>query len=456
MLKEFFDLAHKNWFRPVGLICAIILALLVEVSVLASLQTTKYINSTIFLITIILIVIIWAISRKIPKVSKNKIGFAVCIYCSQKDEMQKIREDFITSLKVLIKRGSVGKFFQFIEIPQHVAEKIGDEDDAQRLRLKCKAHFLLYGRVRHRNLKGKPHHVLDISGLVAHKPITAEISKKFSGEFAELLPKQISIDEENDLFAFEFTSEWINIVSKYIIGIAAALSFDLNFAEILFSEVASFVKDRDDNFPVFVKIKQRIYLRLAEINEAQASLCYRQWLKTRNPLFVDSLGSCLDKIKPEHTSRYEVLLLRTIYCFLKNRDIDAALQNIKRCKKLADALWHFNLAFLYAYKGDLKEAIRHYRAANDCPVNPEKIAEIEEFILWLVDTEPHKYQLYYCLGFLNWKIKGDNIQAFRDFKKFLELRAEDEFLIEKGFAEKWISEIQVNHPMVLNADTASA
>ena len=63
----------------------------------------------------------------------------------------------------------------------------------------------------------------------------------------------------------------------------------------------------------------------------------------------------------------------------------------------------------------------------ELPVESHVAGEIEEFI---------------CLGFINWKLKGDKTQAIRDFEAFLSSGKKVEFATEREIARKWISEIQ--------------
>ena len=63
-------------------------------------------------------------------------------------------------------------------------------------------------------------------------------------------------------------------------------------------------------------------------------------------------------------------------------------------------------------------------------------------MVWILEEEPEKYQYHYCLGFFNWKIKGDLHQAINDFGEFLKHIRNGEFVKEKDLAQKWISEIK--------------
>jgi tetratricopeptide (TPR) repeat protein len=200
---------------------------------------------------------------------------------------------------------------------------------------------------------------------------------------------------------------------------------------------------QDKTFPIFAKLKQRVPLRLAEINRTRAQIAYRRWVKSRNPAEVVEMGHHLDKISPPHADEYEVVMLRSIFLFVQHRNVRAAMALLKKCNRISDGTWVYNLGFLYAYTGDPKRAIQCYRNAMTRPLlTPLVIADIEEFMCWLIEKEPERYQLHYCLGFINWKVKGDEAQALKDFETFLSLGNNQEFAKERELARNWISEIK--------------
>lgn len=133
-----------------------------------------------------------------------------------------------------------------------------DADSANEMRVRCKAHFMIYGRVRRRVINEKENHIVELEGAVAHQPISDQVSDKLAAEFTELLPRNVHIPTENDLFFFQFTSEWAEIVARYIIGVAASCSGDIKYAEVLYLDVLSRLQNKDNDFPIYRKLKERV------------------------------------------------------------------------------------------------------------------------------------------------------------------------------------------------------
>ena len=339
---------------------------------------------------------------------KNKIGFVLSISTGDEIERKKIIEDFVLTLHELLKGGASGNSFQIINLPEYVAGEIIDHEHAQEIRKRCRAHFLIFGRVRLRDICGKQEHVLHLEGQVAHKPLPSNLGAEFAKEFTELFPRRLRIATENDIFSFAFTSDWINCVSRYIIGIAAVCSGDLDYAEKLQKDVESLLANKDPSFPIFAILKKRVPIRLGEIYQAQANISYERWVKNHDPAEITEMGNYLDKIPPSYANEYPVVLLKSVFLFLQYRDVRGALQVVKYCRTIHEGTWLYNRGFLHAYMGNLKKAIQCYNKALGLSIEPLVIAKIEEFIVWVIEQEPSNYQLYYCLGYLNYKIKGDD------------------------------------------------
>jgi tetratricopeptide (TPR) repeat protein len=451
-MDKFFDFIEKlkkYWPTPIGLIGATLFALSIETPLLLPLTLSKINYIICYIVTTSLITFIWFIYKRTPKTKKNKIGFVVSIICSNEDEGKKIHEDFTLTLQSLIKNSPSGKDFHFIEIKQHIAQKILNFEDAFKLQKKTRAHFVIFGRVRKRLINNSNTYFLELEGIVLHGPISIKDHSKLSGEFSELFPRQLAIDEKNDLFSFNFASEWTEYVAKYIIGIAAFLSRDLDYSEILFTDIKQKLLITNPNIkvPFLEKIKTRLPQRFYDIYLSKALFHLSEWRKNHDLSYLPHIIDSLNKIDKKFENEYAFVLIKAIVIFLDERDVLKAKSCIRKCFHIKGAIqnvtWRFSLAFLEAYDGNLKKSVQQYQKCEKfVNIDPKVIDEVEDFICWVLEKEPEKYQLYFCLGFINKQIKEDKIQALNDFEKFLRLAKIDQFIKEQELAKQWIRELE--------------
>jgi len=440
-LRDTADFFESIWFEKRGLIAALIVVtvglfplLLVNIGVLWGALLTLSTN--------ILITVFWWWSRQPPVTPFNKIGFLISISCTDDKESKKLQEDFIRPLRELIKSGKTGHVFHVMEMPQHIASTIDDFEKAHVFRIKCRAHFMIFGRVRLREVNGKEVHVLDLEGAVSHNPVPTQISQELSQEFTELMPRKLHVQKDNDLLAFQFTSEWTDAVARYVIGLASAISGDWDYAETLFLDVKNRLHGKSTKFPVYTKLKERLPLRISELYQARALANYRKWVETKNNDFLLKTEENLTHLAPAHQEAKETLNLNAILAFVLRKNADDAIAIVKKIKAPESPLWHLNMAFLLGYQKNLKNAIRHYRMAAGMDIDADVLAQVEEFIVWVLQEEPDKHYLYYCLGFFNWKIKGDLVRAVQDFESFLANATTPGMEKEKMLAAEWIEEIK--------------
>ena len=309
---------------------------------------------------------------------------------------------------------------------------------------KMRCHFILYGRARERNIGGKQQKLIEMDGIVAHNPVPAAVTSKLAAEFGELIPRRVVISQENEVFAFELTSEWAETASKYIIGVAACISGFVDYAETLFREVQLKIPSHRGNIPAYTKLKERIPLRLLEIQEARSRAAYEKWFEHHDDSYLKILENELNKVDSNSNIPW-VINLRSVIAFLVYRNVDEAIRLLRQCPRAnVDGVWHMNVAFLYAYKGDMKKSSQHYRNAIKLTIYDETIQQVEDFIVYILTIEPDKYQLYFSLGYINWKIKGDNIMSIGDYQSFLSRVLVGEYIQEAELSRKWINEMSSN------------
>lgn len=443
LLKTGVSFLRREWFEKAGLAVAVIVAALVGAQVIGGSNAEWWVRAGIAAFFAVVTVGFWLWSRRPPKTQPNKVGVLVAITCENDEESQRVRSDFLIPLQRLIRGGAAGSALQFIDLPQHIARHVITHEDAELVRIRSRAHFMLFGHVRKRPIDGVERHVLDLEGIVAHKPVPLDVQKQFAAEFSELLPRRVLIDADNDSLAFQFTSEWAEAVAKYVIGIAAYMSGDLDYAERLYLDVQGRLTEKAKGFPIFRKLSERLPIRLSEVHHTRAELAHVAWRRTGDPMRIADIEEHLSRevgtaapLKPGYH------FLSAIVAFLRSRDISAAIGHLRNVKNSDDPLWNLNMGFLAGYKGNLKTAARHYRAASEHAVDPDVLLQVEEFVRWVLERESDKYQLWYCLALFYWKVTGDKAQARRCFRRFLDAGNEADFPKERELAGQWLADLE--------------
>jgi tetratricopeptide (TPR) repeat protein len=442
--KEILFFIKTQWRRPLSLIIFLSLAFFISIYWLKDIKFENGYPIKFLIIFLIFLVIssMWLFYRRLPKNRKGKLGFVVAISSDEPKQRNIITNDFLYHLRDLLYNSRTKYSFYLIDVPQYFAAKITNSEDARYYLNRTKAHFMIYGRARIREFDGEERHVLNLEGLVRHRPIHEEVSNKFSKEFSELFPRRLIIARENDLFSFEFTADWVQFVAMYIIGIASLLSGDLDYSRTLFENLNKKLLAIKTNLPAIIKIKQRLPSRITEVYLQQARISFNNWRQYHSSEIFEKVKGLVGDIKSISPNNYNACLLSAVCHFIDNRDIANAKKEIRKCHNVRDATWMYSSAFLYAYTGDLRKALRMYRRAFASTCETHVIFEVEEFICWVIEQEPEKAQLYFCLGLLNYFAKEDKASALRDFMKFIELNPDDRFAEEKRLSEIYIDSIK--------------
>lgn len=446
-IKYILNFIRKEWYRP---FMPILLVVLINFVLFYAYSFMKPVNlftlhefGIIFLISLITLPI-WFFKTRIPKAPKGHIGFVVAITTENKRQHLLISKDFIRNLRELLAQSTFEYKFEVIEFPEYYSNKIYENQQVVREYLrKSRCHFIIYGNVELRHYQAKETHYLNLEGEVIHSPISKEISQRFSEEFAEIFPRKLFLSAENDLLEFVVTSEWVSFVAQYIIGIASVLSGDINYAQSLFEDLDKKIP-RNTSIAAIQKIIKKLPKRLFDVYMTQAKFTYQDWRKTHSPELIEKLKYFLDKTRATNIDNYGLRVTYALYSFISKRDIASAKKELRKAKKFKekDQIWLLNLAFLFAYEGNMKSALEHYQKAAKYDHKPNILIEVEEFILWVLKNEHQKIQLYFCLGFINMVFKNDKTVAQKDFEMFLEQSSEEGFSETRRMARDYIEELK--------------
>ncbi len=361
------------------------------------------------------------ISFRIPKNKKDKIGIVIAINTENETEKVRLQNDLIANIKKYLENPNLPKIFHVIELPQKYTKNIHDQANADKYLQKTRGHLMIYGNISERMSGGKNHYNFHLAGKVNHNPVPMEVSKKLSQEFTELMPLKLAFPSDEELIGFQATHEWLSHTTKYIIGISLIISNQYDLAESIFEELKDEMSKLDSSIPAVKEIAKRIPLRLIEVANGQTTILYFKYTHTRDIKYIQDMQKYLaiyDKYQPQN---YYGTLMKSIYLFLIDKNPDEAIKIISKIKTPADITWRYNLAFLHAYKGNLKQAKKEYdKAFTTGVVANNVIADTEVFMSDILTKEPDKYQLLFLRGYLNFKGKGDKVLALKDFNDFIQ------------------------------------
>jgi hypothetical protein len=440
--SEIAQFLEQKWFEKSGLGASILVCSIGSVLLLTGESDGIWIRLLVAIVAAVLILAIWLYSRKTPKTKNGHVGIVIAITCESDEESQRFRADFIAPLRSAVQSGISDGRIELIELPRFLATQISDERTALDIIRKARARLIIYGSVRRRGNGTDRFCRMDLRAAVSHNPISLETSKAFGKEFSEILPSSIKIPADQEFVGFTFTSDLTEIVSKYVLGIAAGLSGDLAYAESMFLEVREKLSRKQGKVPTFTKLNERLPVRLAEVYEARANAAYFAWRKAPSQEAVEDIGKYIKAMEGPGIFRLpSYYSISAIYQFLSDRNVAAALSILKNIRN-SGGIWNLNVAFLNAYKGNLKSATRNYKSSAARDVDSDIIGQVEDFLCVILENEPDKYQLHFCLGLFNEHIKGDKLRAIADYKVFIASGDAEEFPSERELARNWIMKLE--------------
>lgn len=232
------------------------------------------------------------------------------------------------------------------------------------------------------------------------------------------------------------------IVTRYIIGIAAAVSGDLDYAEGLHRDVLDHLPGESE-FPVYIKLRDRIPIRLAEISMARAREAHSRWMVSRSEEDSIEIGEHLNQVDERYRKDNQYVTLRSIYLFVVKREVEGALKLLRANRAELDPAWYYNMAFLEAYRGNLLGAAQYYRALQRLSTNDSVNEQVDRFLEWLREEEPELVQLSFCEGYIAWKIRGDKVAALAEFREFVRrAEASNEFAAIVSRVKRWMKKLE--------------
>ncbi len=374
----------------------------------------------IYLLILLLWMLYWSHYRFcLPKNNKDKVGFVVAIHAEDNYEENRLKKDLIDNLKRSISDNNLDGIINIVVLKNHFSELITKDvkksvKQIEQINKKIKGHFYIWGKAKRRN-DGGSKYFLELDGLVVHKPTSINAHSDLSREFIALLPKQISFLESEEYSGFRVTADIIYLTSRYIIGVAAYISGDPHLAIQLHSNL------RDE----FNRLRP-LPIHIQKIRDSIPSwLANEELIIARNFYYKNDFLNMEVHVKKAlevDPNNYGAWLLKGIIDFAFKNDPPGAIISIKKAQKYSKTTgeWRYSLAFLQLWLGKYPEAIKNIeKIAKHTYLNEMvTVLEVEEFNLGLLRSGKFKIQLYFWLGFLNYKKKNNLPKALEYLEEF--------------------------------------
>ncbi|MCW5969632.1 MAG: hypothetical protein KIT57_14075 [Blastocatellales bacterium] len=445
--KDAAEKVKDYWHTPYGLIGLILGICAILIPAFASFDITaiSIIEWAVIAVIILIGCAVWWFMH-IPRVPKGKIGIGVAIAYENTEQAKTLRADFVNALKDLLLQSELRHKFYFVELPSALADQLDDRTRAGNVARRCKLMFMIYGRSRLRTMPEGAAYVLDLSGLVIHTLVDEWTQRQFGEDFNRVFPRRLIVASNNSLLECEFEAKRIDAVARYIIGVAFALGTYFENAETILLDVEARLKRLIDEQKeaLLSVLYSQTRQRLTEIYHGWLAILMNTYIVKRDQSMLSQAEIVVRRLREYDSDSYRAHQSAATAAFVLRRDKQTAMKEIRACKSINDAGWQYSEAFLHAYDGDLDSAYRSYRNAFDAPMeDPTFATQCEEFIQMILDEEPDRHWLYFCLGLINFRAKRDLIAAQKDFQYFIDRANQGRFNTQINvIKEKWLPEIE--------------
>ncbi|MEK7567948.1 MAG: tetratricopeptide repeat protein [Patescibacteria group bacterium] len=384
----------------------------------------------------------------VPKNKPLEIGIIIAIKTENNKEKIRLENDLIAGLNEYLDKSKLSNRFNIINYPESISSKIINSETAKLYLNRSRAHLIVFGSLAERNINGENNYIFKLQGLVRHVPIKGSVKRRLAEDFSTSLPNKLVFPETKELLGFELTKDLLGYVIKFISGSAAQVSGDKNISYKLFKELSSELpiiqKVNGVENPIVTEIIKRNRFRLIGSLVLKIEDLYNIYSLKRKDDAIFETESILNELRIIDPDNIYGSLAYALLLF-KKLNTDGAISELESTLPKVNnndiALWRYNLGFLYAYIGKIKEALEFYRKASYGIIDPGVINDLEIFISEEISKNPQLIQLIFFRGLINYKAKPDYVLAKKDFETFVNNIDSKKYPDIVGLAKKYLSEI---------------
>lgn len=433
-IQDFFFERVINSFQTVtGLLSAYAISILIFAPLHMAIGDDFNFEYVAYVAWFVALTCYWFFYRyRLPRNRKKMVGVVVALVAKDQDS-RKLKKQFVEELRKKFRSSDLQDVFNVISLPDRHAVQITDEQSIKKQNLKIKAHLYLYGEVIKERDGDHDRYFINLDGRVSHLPVPIAVSNELSFDFRQLLPKEFSLSELFGFRCIKATSRIAYLTARYVVGVAAFLSGDPFLAYRLHRDLeieleayndinSEFERTEAEVSKIDLKYIRVLLLKLRVLISNEAVIIARIYqLNNDEQRCIAHLKVALEK----DPNNYSAYLLQAIVYFIYEKNTVAAMKCIKKARKLSRNLsheWRYSEAFILfwnekfedAYKSCQKLILHSYLRED------ETVNDVETFNLNILENCDNKPQLYFWIGFLMLKKRGDMILAKKYFQSFLE------------------------------------
>jgi tetratricopeptide (TPR) repeat protein len=421
---DILELLQKRWYSKSTIIA--VDCVLVLLALLPAYSTVGWTTSEPFkdvfhpvvlsksiplLFAAVILTLIWGLSVQPRSVPKYKIGLVVAIRTENEIEYVRIKNDFVQTLMdtlgTLDRRITLRTLNEF-----HTERLLSSNEQIPIYQRKTNSRLMVYGTCCTRHQDGKAYYYLNLNASVSHTPIPLPLSNVVRKQMLEVFPSMHLVPVDSELFGFKLMSEYFHLASLFLLGLSAHVSNDARLALSFHEPLLKQLQGADKSNKVVDVLRNRCK---AHVISECLSLGEAYYRSNKD---VETFHNYSQKVLALDPDNWQAHLREGIYYFVTKRDIQSALSETNLAKNNYDGIWLYNIAFLQAYAGDLEQAYFTYRKAFEKAATPDAHLQTEVFMRDILNIEPDKFQLYYCLGLIYYFYRHDLTLAQDAFEAF--------------------------------------
>jgi hypothetical protein len=354
----------------------------------------------------------------VPKNKQGHIGIVLALKTEGDKAKQRLKNDFLSELRNYLANCKIHSI-TVIEYDNALSERIDGPQAAGVFLQRSRAHMIVYGSLSQRKIHGEDNYVFRLHGFVRHAPIPTHVSQLLAKEFASVLPSRIAFPEGEEMLGFELTRQWIGLVVKFIVALAALVSGSPSLANQLLKELQHEIPEvvAENEAPIVAELRERLPLRRIDALTSVLIVETRKFAHTRDRKYVLDLWPSFSELLELDPTNLSAKLTKAMWLFFNGQTPDAI--KVFGGETSKEVAWRYSLGFLLAYDGEIASSLEQYRRAFNAEVGTELLCDIVMFVTEVIEKEPSKSYLRFFRGAIKFRATRDYKGAQADFLGFL-------------------------------------